>query len=65
MMTYVDLWYLAQFYPDDKFFRMENQPGSDNTHAVIFVSEETLNNNKVNTRYSITTMLYFVQNIAS
>jgi len=44
---------------------MENQPESDNTHALIFAAEESLNNNKVNTRYSITTTLCFLQNTAS
>jgi hypothetical protein len=44
---------------------MENQPDSANTHALIFVAEESLNNNKVNTRYSIKTTLCFLQNTAS
>jgi len=34
-MTYVDLWYLTQFFQNDNFFGMENQPGSDNTRANI------------------------------
>lgn len=44
---------------------MENQHEWDNTLALIFAAEESLNNNKVHMHCSVTTTLYFLQHLSS